>query len=192
MIPSSVAHRWTTTYHHDGISAAIGKLNYLSQQAESGITTIPTLLLTTHMCARWEKNRSPIFYFVFRLNFLWIKNWSTGRARGYTLSLVKIWQHCRCRAAANNRNDWWPWKKGEKTMNVTFFTSIFQLIHYALTMHGWYVNTLTKLGTADAAVPLKKLNNGMSTRWEKIDLQFLFCYEIIFFNWMLTHRRHGW
>jgi hypothetical protein len=47
-------------------------------------------------------------------------------------------------------------------MNVTFLTSIFQLNTYAPTVHGLYFSTLTKSGSVDAAVPLKKLK-----RWHE-------------------------
>jgi hypothetical protein len=41
-------------------------------------------------------------------------------------------------------------------MNVNFFLQFFNCV-YALTMHGLHVSTLTKSGSVDAAMPLKKL-----------------------------------
>ena len=78
VIPSLATHIWTTTYHHDGISAAFeGKLNYLGRQAESGITTVPAMLPTTQkrpaMCARWENIEVPFCTFCLHWFFFEFK-----------------------------------------------------------------------------------------------------------------------
>lgn len=80
--------------------------------------------------------------------------------------------------------------KGEKKIMSHFFIWFFQLNTYALTVHGWYVSTLTKLGTAAAAVSLNKMNRWREQRWEKNISNF--CSDMKFFQLNAYAWCHGW
>ena len=144
------------------------------------------------VCKVRKKIEVPFFTFCLQWFFFELKTEAPAAPGVIPHPSYKKWQRCRCCTVANNRNDRWPWQKGEKKMNVTFFTSIFQLNTYALTVHGWYVSTLTKWGTADAAVPMKKLKRWRKHKVRKNISPISALLWNNFFNWMLSHRCHGW